>query len=290
MPLNAPITLQDDNTNASVDGEQYDRNNEYASKRSSYFGGEYAPSNRRQSNANRPAGYGNGPHPNGQQHGSGGGYYGNQGGYYGNNRGPPRMRYGDRMQSDPQIYSQQRPYPQHGHHQSHDTVNTGVTNGSDSTGPWANSTDPSSENSSLDRVTANKPQTPMDPYGQYPQNGYNGPIMEDEVYGDYWQQDAAYGGQNGAYQPNGYQQPDPQSNQPPQQQFSSPREIYARHNSAPLPPQHAYNGTGGRRPMPLNAPPPSGPPARYNGGHSYGTRPQAEKRKSWLARKFSKKD
>jgi hypothetical protein len=188
------------------------------------------------------------------------------------------------MQSDPQMYSQQKPYRQHGYHESYDTVNTGVTHGSDSTGPWANSTDPSSENSSLDRIAANKPPTPGDPYGQYQQNGYNGPIMEDEVYGDYWQQD----GQNGAYRQDGYGQLDPQAQSSQQAQISSPRDIYRRHNSAPMPPPPPQHGSGGRRPMNLNGPPPN---AAYNRGNAPNSRQaQPEKRKSWLARRFSKKE
>ncbi len=152
------------------------------------------------------------------------------------------MRYGNRMQSDSQIYTGQRPYPQHGYHQSHDTVQT---NGSDSTGPWANSTDPSSENSSLDRVNAmNKPHGVADPYGQ---NGFHGPIMEDPAagaYGDYPQQGA-------------------------------PRDNYRRHNTAP-----------GGRPMQLNGPP--APPA--HGQLPSAAKQAPEKRKSWLARRFSKKE
>merc|ERR1712151_1382391 len=82
-----------------------------------------------------------------------GGYYGGQRDSYMN--GPPRMRYGNRMMSDGNMYNGQgRPYPHHGYQQSQDTMHTGVTNGSDSTGPWASGTDPSSENSSIDRNMA----------------------------------------------------------------------------------------------------------------------------------------
>ena len=135
----------------------------------------------------------------------GGGYYANQNqSYYGNQR--PRG-YSGRNSSEPALNGG-RPYgqPHHGYHQSYDTVNTGYTNGSDSTGQWANSTDPSSENSSIDRNMAmnnGKPQTPMDGYG------YNGPIMEEQAYGQYpqdgygeapqMQQQSRYGG--GAVQP-----------------------------------------------------------------------------------------
>lgn len=61
------------------------------------------------------------------------------------------MRYGQRMQSDSQIMRGNNAYHGHNHQQSHDTY---ASNGSDSTGPWANSTDPSSENSSIERMNA----------------------------------------------------------------------------------------------------------------------------------------
>jgi hypothetical protein len=239
------------------DAEQWDQNNQFASRRSSYFGGEYPQPQQhfRRARANiRSTGYDNGPSPNRHAQQQQGGYYGNQ------NGGPQRTRYGNRMQSDPQIYNQQRPYPQHGYHQSYDTVNTGYTNGSDSTGPWANSTDPSSENSSLDRVNAmNKPQ---DPHGAYNQNGYNGPIMEEQgagAYGDYPYQDG-YGQQRQQQNGGGY---------------GGPRDNYRRHNTAP---------NDGRRPMQLNGGYSQPPPA----GHLPSNKREPEKRKSWLARKFSK--
>ena len=120
----------------------------------------------------------------------GSGYYGGQreNSYY----GPQRPRgYSSRMSSEPAM-SGGRPYqqPQQSYQQSYDTVNTGYTNNSDSTGAWANSTDPSSENSSIDRNLAmnnGKPQTPMDGYG------YNPPIMEEGGYDSQYPQDG-YGG------------------------------------------------------------------------------------------------
>ena len=165
------------------------------------------------------------------------------------------------MQSDPPLYGQPRPYPQHGHHQSHDTVYTGVTNGSDSTGPWANSTDPSSENSSIDKVTAmNKPTTPMNGYGNYGSDGYNGPIMEEQGgYGDYPQRNR-YG------QPSGY----------------PPQNGYGRPNGAPS----VQAPNAGRRPIPLSN---SGEMASTpGGGLPSAQRKEPEKRKSWLKRRFSK--
>lgn len=236
------------------------------------------PSKRRRSSANVLAENGNGPSPNRPVQNGGGGYYGGQG-YY--NGPPPRARYaGNRIQSDPQLYGQ-RPYPQHGYHQSYDTVNTGVTNGSDSTGPWANSTDPSSENSSIDKGNAvNKPPTPMDPYGGYATNGYNGTIMEEQaagMYGDYWQRNA--NGQPNNYAPPGEYGYGQQNGYPP------PRDMYARSNSTPALQQPSQ----ARRPIQLggnssgdvvNRPPANLPPQ---------TRKEPEKRQSWLRRRFSKK-
>lgn len=188
--------------------------------------------------------------------GGGGGYYGSQReSYHGNGGQRPRGHSG-RMSSEPAL-SGGRPYgqPQHGYHQSYDTVNTGYTNGSDSTGPWANSTDPSSENSSIDRNMAmnnnGKPQTPHDGYG------YNGPIMEEQGYDNYPR--------------DGYGAP-PQM--PPQ----------GRYPGGPVQPPPAA-----RRPIPLGN---SGNGESYQGGAlpstARGGGGKEEKRKSWLKRRFSK--
>lgn len=83
-----------------------------------------------------------------------------------------RGGYGNRMPSDGGRGN--GVYPQHGYHQSHDTV------GSDSTGPWNSNTDPSSENSSLDRINATSKPSP-DGYG-YANNYSSGPIPEDGAY------------------------------------------------------------------------------------------------------------
>jgi len=94
----------------------------------------------------------------------------------GGHNGPPRQRYGSRMQSESATPGYGRPYPQNHYHQSQDTMNTGVTNGSDSTGPWANSTDPSSENSSIDK---NLNVAKGDGYG-YGSNGYESHTIQEE--------------------------------------------------------------------------------------------------------------
>jgi len=134
------------------------------------------------------------------------------GGYYGNRRpdsyaeGPQqRMRYNSRGGSynNAGHYNGNGNgngvYPQHGYHQSHDTVTSGQTYGSDSTGPWHNGTDPSSENSSLDRINATtKPQQDGMYGGQNGYGGYPRAIPED---GQYAPQHQGYGG--GPVQPPG---------------------------------------------------------------------------------------
>jgi len=165
----------------------------------------------------------------------------------------------------------QRPYQQHNHQQSHDTVNMG--NGSDSTGPWANSTDPSSENSSIDKVNAmNKP---MDPYANYNANGYNGTIMEERGAGMYngnhmhedeYGQPIRSGLRN--EQPNGY----------------GPRDPYNRSNTSP----GLSQPPAARKPIPLGN---SGSGAMISGApySQPAYTPEPEKRQSWLKRRFSKK-
>lgn len=286
------------------DAESWDQNNQYASRRSSYFGGEFPRPKSRHTNTNirvgnegRPDSMAMGNRYGMQQ--NGGGYYGNQNGF----NGPPRpARYGNnRFQSDPQTYNQ-RPYQHHGYHQSYDTVNTGYTNGSDSTGPWANSTDPSSENSSIDR-TMNKPGTPMDGYGSYGSNGYHGPIMEESAanaYGEYPEQQDFQYNYNGQSRPQdsfaaqqayyAQQQRDAYEQQQQQQSgYGMQGGAYGRHNSAGAvqPPQPS--ASGGRRPIPLNSNGSSG----SNGMRNQGPPPVArqekqEKRKSWIKRRFSK--
>jgi len=86
-------------------------------------------------------------------------------------------------------------------------MNTGVTNGSDSTGPWANSTDPSSENSSIDKnLGANKENG----YAYGGTNGYGSNTIQEEGSGA----NGAYP-QQGGYPPNGGPvQPPPAARRP----------------------------------------------------------------------------
>ncbi|KAF2719932.1 hypothetical protein K431DRAFT_286241 [Polychaeton citri CBS 116435] len=203
------------------------------------------PSQYQRRNSSYGNGYDQGPSPGRHSQMGSGGYYANRSpsGYdngYPNGGGPSssRQRYPPRMQSDHGVRYPGNP-PQHGYHSSYDTVNTGA---SDSTGPWGNSTDPSSENSSLDRVNATmKPQDGY-PAGAYPNpNGFQGPIPEEQGSGSY----------NPGYPAQGMPV------QPP----------------------------AGRRPIALGNST-SSPPTKL----PTGSRPEPEKRKSWLKRRFSKKD
>ncbi|EGP87560.1 unnamed protein product [Zymoseptoria tritici ST99CH_1A5] len=153
-------------------------------RRSSYVRAE-SDSNVHQDGHNRRiSGYGYDAGPQ-QPRQMNGGYYGEQRpGQYGN--GPARRYPTSRMSSEPMTYGQ-RPYGQHAYQHSADTMATG---GSDSTGQWANSTDPSSENSSIDRAAAaarpyNENGYPQPGYPQnngYGPNGFQGSIPEDGAY------------------------------------------------------------------------------------------------------------
>ena len=203
------------------------------------------------------AGYDSSPNVGRYAAGPNGGHVGGQrpDSYYSQAAGSHRPRYGAaRVQSDSQVYGMGKVYPQHNYHQSHDTVNTG---GSDSTGPWASNTDPSSEASSIDRAMKGTP--PMDSYG-YPPN--NGPIMEEQAY-------------------------DSPSRYEPHDGYGTPLSYGAR-GPPPRPAtmggyvQHAPPGQ--RKPIKLGN---SNP-----GGEQYsvaaGGRPGMDKRKSWIKRRFGK--
>lgn len=190
--------------------------------------------------ANRLAiGYDAGPNQNRYANGNGGGYYGGQRAESMVGGGGPRRHPNARMGSESMMYGQ-RQYPQHAHQQSQDT-------GSDSTGPWANSTDPSSENSSIDRIAP-----PAKPYGE---NGYP----------------------NNAYGQNGFG--------PGQHGFQGaiPEEGGSYPMRGGAPPVQAPE----RRPIPLGN---SGDAPMPGGSLPSTKRPEAEKRKSWLSRRFSKKN
>jgi len=99
---------------------------------------------------------------------------------------PTRNRFQQRQYTEPgydRRYNNGRVYPAPGFHNSRDTVNTGASSGSQSE-PWANTTDPSSENSSIDRVNAVPKQDPdgfnphfqtVDEESGVPSSGYSQP-------------------------------------------------------------------------------------------------------------------
>lgn len=142
-----------------------------------------------------------------------------------------------------------------GNQQSYETVTT--ASGSGSSDPAGYSTDPSSENSSVDRVT---PQPLKDLGESYGFNGF-GAHPQIQPPGAHLQEQDVANGSNGAQrQGNGY------PNQRP-------------------PPVPRKEGPVGRVPIKLN-------PSSGNvgvGGLNPGQRPGAgEKRKSWFGKRFSR--
>lgn len=187
----------------------------------------------------RPDSYlnGNGNSPNNQ-----GDNAGPSNGYY-----PNRARY-PRTASEPQFNSGgQGVYPMPGVQQSYETVTTASGSGS-SADPAGYSTDPSSENSSMDRVAP--PQ--KDPAETYGFNGF-GNTPQYLPPGSGINEYGAYGGQQGG----GYQQQGP----------------------PPVPRKEP----GAPRGPPIKLGPSSGPNLI-----SKEARPSNEKRKSWFGKRFSK--
>ena len=175
-------------------------------------------------------------------------------------------RLGQRMSSEPVMYGRnsQGVYPSHAYQQSYDTVTSASGTGSHGTDQWGNSTDPSSENSSIDRIQ----QAPKPDLGEeYGFSGFGGspqfqsPILEEHGLGA-----PAYGqpgyGQSQISPSNGY----------PYQGNSGP----------PPPPPPPHKETSPRVPIRLgNSSDPS--------WGSSDVQPQVgEKRKSWLKRRFSR--
>ena len=211
----------------------------YTSRRSSYYGG--GPDH------NRYSQHGNYSH-NRQ---SGRDTYDSYGGG-GPVGGPQRARYNSRMQSD-LGYNRGTPnhvYPQNGHQQSRDTVNTNGSNGSHSDGLHSN--EPGSENSSIERgIPVRPPQHDMG--DQYGYSGFHrGPIMEE------------HGREQGLPQQGGHLPPPQQSNGVP-----------------PPPPKHATPSA----PIKLGN---SGPPVAGANRPPVAVKKAEEKRKSWFKRRFSK--
>ncbi|KAF2459991.1 hypothetical protein BDY21DRAFT_361857 [Lineolata rhizophorae] len=223
-----------------------------------------------------------------------GGYDSRRSSYYGDGYAPPmagpsRNRFSQRLQSDTMINrvngAGNNPppptrdmYASHGHQQSRDTVNTGASSGSQSE-PWANSTDPSSENSSVDKINAaaKQPQPPPPPQPdlgeQYGLTGFGGmpqfqaPNLQ-ENYGNNYSMRPPPPPNGGEYFPKS-----PNSTLPPLPQGMVPD---AR-NKQPF----------GTPPQPLGASSGNAPaPARPNVLARDST--QSDKKRSWFKRRFSK--
>ena len=184
-------------------------------------------------------------------------------------------RSGPRTHSDPALYgnghNNHGVYPTHGYQQSYDTVTSATP--SHGTDPWGNSTDPSSENSSVDKIQ----QAPKPDLGEtYGFNGFGpspnfpGPILEE------------HGKNSPAYGQPGYAQ-----------SYSVPGAGYAYQGNgkAPAPPVHGYPRENAPRvPIKLGNPSPS-PSQQYPlPKSSQSIIETGDKRKSWLKRRFSKRD
>ena len=176
-------------------------------------------------------------------------------------------RFGPRTNSDPALYgnNSQLVYPNQGYQQSYDTVTSASGTGSHATDQWGNSTDPSSENSSIDRLQQVSKQDTGEPYGF---NGFGGaphlqgPILEEHRLGG-----PAYG------QP-GYGETQRMPGTGPPYQGNG------------MPPPVLPKDQVSRSPIKLG--PPANGPVEVNGyvAKSY----EADKRQSWLKRRFSKKN
>lgn len=179
---------------------------------------------------------------------------------------PRRPRPNRRMTSE-QSYptSSRNTYPEHGYHQSYDNVTAESRSGSGQTEPYGNSTDPSSVNSSLDRLQQQQQQQQQEKA-----------MTNDNGYGYGYPQGAGYGpGYQSGYQP-GYPSANDQPPQPPRHVFGT----------APVPDPNAGGPVGGQ------------PAAASNRRHlrkstnmpeaGEGKEGKESKRKSWFKRKFSR--
>jgi hypothetical protein len=205
--------------------------------RDSYYGGRsqsYRPDSYYESNGNH---YGN---------------YGQSNGYQ-----PSRARF-PRTASEPAFNNGNGLYPANGQQRSYETV---TAPGSGSSGEAAGySTDPSSENSSLDRIQTMQKAEPVDNYGfngfdssQQPQLRQIGP----NSYGGYPGQQAEMPAING-YQGQGNGMP-------------------------PLVPRKGIQGAPPRVPIKLGTSAGGGNPGTYE-----APKPVNEKRKSWFGKRFSR--
>jgi len=157
----------------------------------------------------------------------------------------------------------------HGYNGSRDTVTTGVSNGSQSE-PY--STDPSSENSSIDKPHPAPRADYDEQYGYSTPGrgpGFQNPIMEESVYrngdGAYYQQNKAGPSRNDGYP-------------------------HQTHNGAPPPaPVHAtFQGVAAKKPIRLGGDGTSQPLAASSGNSGAGLQHTPSQKKGWFKRRFSK--
>lgn len=135
--------------------------------------------------------------------------YGEYGNYGSNSPGYGQRRtHSQRMPNNNRMSPENGVYPYQGYQDSYDTVHTGESSGSQSTDLYGNSTDPSSENSSIDRMhpmVANK--SDMDAYSGGVVGRRSPMPMQDaiqEEYGSQYEQQGYGGGyppQSGGYPP-----------------------------------------------------------------------------------------
>ncbi len=167
--------------------------------------------------------------------------------------GPSKNRFTQRLQHEPPANgyaNRQGVYPTHVPQLSRDTVNTGESSQSE---PWGNSTDPSSENSSIDKVASmTRVMEPTDPYVY---NNYGGPVNGLGPAGT-----------------NGYL---------PQPMGSAPPAVPAHGTSAPRAAPIKLGGAS--YPQPLNSTSGNATLVKSRGGPA-----TQDKRKSWFKRRFSK--
>ena len=195
--------------------------------------------------------------------------------------GGTNRRFGPRNNSDPALYGSNHNanptaaiYPTHGHQQSYDTVG-GTSSGSHVTEPWGNSTDPSSENSSIDRI---QPPPKTDLGEAYGFNGFGGgpqfggPILEEYGHGDPGYGQPGYGNAQMANGGGQYYQGN-SSGPPPVPQHLPP---------APPPKDAAASARTPMRPVPHNV------GTRRRDYISRPAPPSNEKRKSWIKKRFSR--
>lgn len=182
--------------------------------------------------------------------------------------------------------------PLHGYTQSYDTVETGGSYATSTSEPWANSTDPSSENSSIERahnMSGHKPE-----YGDH----YGGQHRRDSPRHDPIQEEYGFDG-NGYTQGQWHGPSSPPPPPPPPRhsgQYGPPRPT--NFSAAPPPPRHQQD----RNVIPLNASNSAAPIVPEHRALPPTPQPQPQqrqllrkesntgegKRKSWLRRRFSK--